>query len=101
MPCSSSRSAIVAMSDHPRAQWLGVLLRAGLFPAFLMQPGHRLLDMLCRGAAASDEAAVIRRRSDHQRRVNSTPYRCQEFFARGLFRIVVTGTRMASTPECV
>src|SRR5260221_13387821 len=99
MPCSSSRWAGVAMSDHPGPQRLGLLLAAVLFPALVMQPGHRLLDVHGPCAAASNEAPVIRRRRDHQLGINTSLYRRQEFFARGLLRIVVLAALGEVPPE--
>src|SRR5438046_2779534 len=99
MPCSSSRSAIVGMSDHPRPQRLGGLFGAVLFPALVMQPGHCLLDVHGPCAAASDEAPVIVRSRDHQFRVNAAPHGRKEFFARGLLRIVMAATRRVLLPE--
>src|SRR5258708_37398668 len=99
MPGSSSRSARVAMSDHPRPQRIGLRRLLIIAPAFLVEPDLRRFDEpgaadVRRGVACE----ILSTANDHVG-IDAALDRRLEFQARGLLWVIVRFPRRVVPPE--
>src|SRR5437660_9708893 len=98
MPCSSSRSARVAMSDHPRPQRLGLRRLLMIVPAFLIKPDLRRLDELGTANMGCGIGRVILCTPNDRGRIDSALYGGLEFQPRGLLWVIVRFPRRVVPP---
>src|SRR2546423_8914372 len=99
MPCSSSRSARVAMSDHPRPQRLGLRRLLMIVPAFLVEPDLRRLDEFGTANMGYGIGRVILSTPNNRGRIDPALYGSLKFQPRGLLWILVRFPRREVQPE--